>query len=56
LHLDVIREGRQRPLRWIRSEGNYYYQNPAHGKFWNQDKQEMTTLRQEIKKYLANLD
>jgi len=68
LHLDILTQKdcdrlykidgkqRKRPLRWLRSEGNYYYQNPAHGKFWCQDKQEMTTLEQEINTYLANSD
>ena len=55
LHLDVIREGRQRPLRWIRSEGNYYYQLPSTGRFWDSDGNR-TTLQQEINTYLANSD
>jgi hypothetical protein len=44
IHVDIIREERQRPLRWLRIDGHYYYQNVQHGNFWCQDIQEMITL------------
>jgi hypothetical protein len=44
LHVDIIRQERQRPLRWLRIDGHYYYQNPEHGKFWNQENQDLITL------------
>ena len=50
LHLDVIRSERQRPLRWIRARGNYYYQMTSTGRFWDSDGNR-TTLATEIKRY-----
>jgi hypothetical protein len=35
IHVDLIRECRQRPLRWIRVDGVYYYQSTKNGLFYN---------------------
>jgi hypothetical protein len=32
-HVDTIRKERQRPLRWVRVEGLYYYQSFTDGQF-----------------------
>ena len=50
LHVDIA-EQRDRPLRWIRARGNYYYQNVKTGNFWNKDLKEATTLANEINMY-----
>lgn len=44
---------RQRPSRWLRAEGHYYYQAVINGKFYNKDKG-MTTLESEIQKSTKN--
>ena len=62
IHVDVMdykeakQMNKQRPLRWIRKDGAYYYQNTKTGGFWSQENQEMTTLEEEITKYKANSD
>lgn len=37
LHADVLRGDRRRPARWIRDEGDYYFQSFADGIFYNND-------------------
>jgi hypothetical protein len=36
IHVDVIRKERQRPLRWIRKDGVYYYQSLQSGLFYSE--------------------
>lgn len=49
LHLDIVQpKDRDRPLRWIRAEGAYYYQSLINGKFYNNDTGAETTLKKEI--------
>lgn len=49
LHLDIVQpKDRNRPLRWIRAEGDYYYQSLINGRFYNTDKGVDTTLEKEI--------
>lgn len=49
LHLDIVQpKDRDRPLRWIRAEGEYYYQSLINGRFYNTDKGVDTTLANEI--------
>jgi hypothetical protein len=47
IHIDVIRQGRQRPLRWLRKEGEYYYQSIQDGLFYNGNKR--VSLQNEVK-------
>lgn len=37
LHLDTIVNERQRPLRWLRTKGEYYYQSTKDGLFYTKD-------------------
>lgn len=48
-HADVIRKVRQRPLRWLRLDGEYYYQSVFDNSFYNGNMK--TTVQSEIKKY-----
>lgn len=49
-HADVIREARERPLRWLRVDGTYFYQMAWDGAFYAEN-QSKTTLEFEIKTY-----
>lgn len=48
LHLDIVKEKRDRPLRWLRVNGDYFYQSLINGRFYNGD--EETTLESETQK------
>jgi len=60
LHTDLIThqqalqmDERQRPLRWLRTDGNYYYQDRNTGRFYNQQ-HGVTSLESEVQKYKGN--
>lgn len=49
LHCDICKpHQRDRPLRWLRARGNYYYQSLFNGKFYQKDTHEETSLEAEI--------
>lgn len=51
-HVDTIAPPvRDRPLRWIRTDGKYYYQRISDGLFYH-NSGESTSLENEITKYL----
>jgi len=53
-HADIINPPhRQRPLRWLRVNGVYYYQSMTDGRFHNK-KKGATTLEEQIRKYKGN--
>lgn len=56
-HLDLIWPPvRDRPLRWFRAEGKYFYQHPVSGKFIHSSKEHFAVLSLEemIEHYKAN--
>lgn len=49
LHNDIVEPGkRDRPLRWLRTFGRYFYQSTANGKFYEKSSGDETTLEEEI--------
>lgn len=53
LHIDGWDGNRsgQRPLRWLRIGGNYYYQSVEHGSFYCQANGKTTSLQQAINQF-----
>jgi hypothetical protein len=49
IHIDLIREARQRPLRWIRVDGVYYYQSTITGMFYGNNR--ALILEEEIERF-----
>lgn len=49
LHMDIVQpDQRDRPLRWLRADGIYYYQSLINGRFYSPDGGSETTLAEEI--------
>lgn len=50
LHTDIVQPGkRNRPLRWLRTFGRYYYQSTASGTFYEKSSGDETTLEEQIR-------